>query len=152
MAATDLEAGERATVAAGSPWRWLRERVFAERERWALWLAVAFGAGVGIYFRLTDEPPLWLAGGVVVVMLGARIALRGHGAAKVALSGLLLIATGFAAGALRSDRVVAPVLERRIGPTSVEGRVLGVDTTASGRRLLIDRVAVAGLPAEQTPA
>jgi competence protein ComEC len=113
---------------------------------------VAFGAGVGIYFRLTDEPPLWLAGAAVVVVLGARIALRGQGAARVALSGLLMIAAGFAAGALRSDRVAAPVIERRIGPTSVEGRVLGIDTTASGRRLLIDHVAVTGLPAEQTPA
>src|SRR5690242_4933072 len=27
-----------------------------ERERWALWLPVAFGTGVGIYFALPVEP------------------------------------------------------------------------------------------------
>src|SRR5690242_18640674 len=44
----------------GQAWRWLAANFIAERERWALWLPVFVGAGVGIYFWLTVEPPLWL--------------------------------------------------------------------------------------------
>ena len=31
-----------------------------ERGRWVLWLPVLFGIGIGFYFSLPVEPPLWL--------------------------------------------------------------------------------------------
>src|SRR5215468_5487752 len=46
----------------GDGWRWLAANFIAERERWALWLPVFVGVGVGIYFWLTFEPPLWRRG------------------------------------------------------------------------------------------
>ena len=149
MTATDHTADGATRVASSR--LGLREWAFAERDRWPLWLAVAFGAGVGAYFRLNAEPSLWLAEAPAGMLLIALIGLRRRGAVTALLAGLLMVAAGFAAAALRSDRVAAPLLERRIGPTTVEGRVLGVDTTASGHRLLIDRIAVSGLPADQTP-
>jgi len=36
------------------------ETLAVERERWVLWLPVAFGAGIAVYFALPAEPPLWL--------------------------------------------------------------------------------------------
>ena len=50
--------------------------VEAEQERWFLWIAVAFGAGVALYFALGVEPPLWtlmiVAGGTALVHGFAR--------------------------------------------------------------------------------
>ena len=33
----------------------------SERDRWALWFPVVFAAGIGGYFALYHEPPVWLA-------------------------------------------------------------------------------------------
>jgi competence protein ComEC len=38
----------------------LADRLAAEGERRLLWLPVFFGAGIGVYFVLKVEPPLWL--------------------------------------------------------------------------------------------
>ena len=40
---------------------WLVRNVVAELERWPLFLPVAMGVGIGIFFWLHREPPLWLA-------------------------------------------------------------------------------------------
>ena len=37
----------------------LSDRLAAEGERRLLWLPVFFGAGIGFYFALRVEPPLW---------------------------------------------------------------------------------------------
>src|ERR1700724_2662340 len=37
----------------------LADRLVAEGDRRLLWLPVFFGAGIGAYFTLTFEPPLW---------------------------------------------------------------------------------------------
>ena len=37
----------------------LCDRLAAEGERRLLWLPVFFGAGIGVYFGLKVEPPLW---------------------------------------------------------------------------------------------
>ena len=130
----------------------LARAVLAERERWALWLPVGFGIGIGLYFRLTVEPPLWLGVGAAAALSFAVIALRRSGAVAVVLIAALAIALGFTAAALRTRVVAAPILETRIGPVVLEGRVLGVDQTASGHRLLLDALQIPGLAAAQTPA
>ena len=45
---------------AASALRWLAHQLREERARWFLWLPVAQGAGVALYFSLRAEPPLWL--------------------------------------------------------------------------------------------
>ena len=42
----------------------------AEGERRLLWLPVFFGAGIGVYFSLTFEPPLWLGFGAAILAAG----------------------------------------------------------------------------------
>ena len=37
--------------------------LFAERDRWLLWLPVFLGAGTGLYFGLAAEPPPWIGPG-----------------------------------------------------------------------------------------
>ena len=44
---------------ARAPGECCTRRCAAEGERRLLWLPVFFGAGIGVYFALTVEPPLW---------------------------------------------------------------------------------------------
>ena len=53
---------------------WILDQLDAERSRWMLWLPVAMGLGIAVYFELPSEPALWLgpalaAGALVLVFL-----------------------------------------------------------------------------------
>ncbi|HXU58325.1 MAG TPA: hypothetical protein VN710_06220, partial [Verrucomicrobiae bacterium] len=60
----------------------LADNLAGERDRWVLWLPVAMGAGVALYFDLAVEPPLWLglaalaATALLLALLWRRPVLR----------------------------------------------------------------------------
>ena len=67
---------------------WILDQLDAERSRWMLWLPVAMGLGIAVYFELPSEPALWLgpalaAGALVVVFLARSGSFTG----AVTLSG-----------------------------------------------------------------
>jgi competence protein ComEC len=39
---------------------WILQQLEAEPGRWMLWLPVALGLGIAIYFELPSEPAIWL--------------------------------------------------------------------------------------------
>jgi competence protein ComEC len=146
---------------AGRDWRGAIARLpaaagaafLAEREQWALWLPVALGAGIAGYFALPGEPPWWT---------GPVLALAGAGAAWFAgparLAAFLLACAlaaaglGFAAAQFRTHQAATPMLAERLGPVEVRGRVVDRETLADGsRRVVLDRLAIAGLKPETTP-
>lgn len=133
-------------------WHRLRDRVEAwlhtERDRIALWLPVAFGTGVGVWFLLPDERG-WAAvilGSLAVTCAGAAIGRGGRAARGIAIAGLLL-AAGTAAAWWRAERVAAPVLARPVVAV-VSGRVVGMEALAARglMRLTIDSDPGLGLP------
>jgi competence protein ComEC len=133
MVATNLSA-ERGRARILAP---LAARFLAERERWALWFPVLMGIGIGIYFWLKQEPPIWvgasaLAAGlaVLVVALRARLDLTVAGA-------VLALTLGFAAAQFQAWIVAAPVLEHRLGPVEVMGRLVAIEPLPEGARLII---------------
>ncbi len=132
--------------------RRLADAVLAERARWPLWLPVLLGCGIGLYFWLPAEPSWWL--GPAAALLAAAVLgrawrrRRGLFAAAAALS----LTLGFAAAQVQSGLVAAPVLQKRLGPVTIEGRLESVDPLPEGARLVIGRLAIAGLAAEATPA
>ena len=130
----------------------LRRALFAERDRWFLWLPVFLGTGIGIYFSLTVEPPLWL--GLVLAALGlvgvAVARWRERGIAPVLA--VAAIAVGFAAAEIETWAVAAPVLERPTKRVLVEGRVVEVEPLPTGRRVLLEPRRLGELPATNLPA
>src|SRR5690242_18056027 len=94
----------------------------AERERWPLWLPVLIGAGIGIYFSLPREPPLWL-GAALVAAACVGLVLGWRYAATLGAA-LLALAIGFAAAQFETWSVAAPVLQERLGPVVIEGRLV----------------------------
>jgi len=137
--------------------RGLMQQLVAERERWVLWLPVAFAAGIGGYFSLTSEPWPWL--GLILALPLAAISLWAQRSPQPAAPTALLLAlplclaaAGFAAAQLETARVAAPVLERRLGPTMIEGTVAGVDMLTDSVRVTLEAPRLDRLPPERTPA
>lgn len=131
--------------------RWLAMALADERERWILWLPVGVGVGVGFYFTLPAEPPLWIGAAGLAALVVAWAAASGRPGLRLVLVGLIAVTAGFAAAQGRTALVQAPVLERRSGPLTVEGRIVEVEPLARGRRLLLDELTLAGLSQEATP-
>lgn len=130
----------------------LAAELLAERERWPLWLPVAFAAGIGLYFALPAEPPPWL--GPVGLGFAFALALLGRGRAGTLLPALAagMVAGGFAAAQARTAMVAAPMLTDEHGPADVVGTVIETEPRGSGRsRLLLRHADVEGLAPAATP-
>lgn len=123
----------------------------AERDRWALWLPALLGAGIGVYFLLPAEPPLWLGPALFAAALAGGFIARRQPALRLLCIALGAAALGFGAAELRTAAVAAPVLTKRLGPVEVTGRVVQADDLERGGRLLLEELTVPGLAAGQVP-
>ena len=113
----------------------------SQRQNMMLWSPVALAGGVGAYFGLPFEPPLWAGwalGAAAVVWLG--LGLWASGLVRLLFLTLLFLNLGYLAAVYRSASVAAPILDfRYYGP--IEGRVVAIDRSASkALRLTLDRV------------
>ncbi len=131
----------------------LARRFEEERARWFVWLPVAVGTGIAVYFALATEPALWTALALPLVGLGVAAASRGAGLLYVAALGLLAASAGFAAAKLRTEWTRAPVLAFEMRRADIEGIVELIELRPTrGARLTIRVTAIKGLAAEQRPA
>ncbi len=125
----------------------------AQRGALFPWVPVLMACGIGTFFGLRVEPSVAaLAGsGALGAGLLALALWRGgewSGPLGVAVALVLL---GFALAGMRAHQVAGPVLGwRYYGP--VEGRIVGIDRSASDRlRLTLDRVALARVDPARVP-
>lgn len=114
-----------------------------EGDRLFLWVPVAFGSGIALYFALLREPSL-IAIAVLVALLA--LAVRQFGlwsmGGRLVLAGLL-IALGAMTATLRSEWVAAPVIHERLVGAQVRGRVVGIDPREDGDvRLRVQPVSI----------
>jgi len=124
-----------------------------ERERWVLWLPVAFGAGIGTYFALGAEPShtftiallCWTLGAVTCGVASTRTFLR------VCCIGSAAFVIGFCGAKFRSDRVAAPVLMHRVGPVEVDGRVETAQLHGKGVRAVLAPLFIETLNKSELP-
>jgi len=129
-----------------------RGEIAAERDRWFLWLPVFLGAGIGIYFSLTLEPPLWIGLALGVLAILAAAIARWCERGIPAVLAVAAIAIGFAGAEVETWAVAAPVLERPTGRVIVEGRVIEVEPLPAGRRITLEPHRIGALPRESLPA
>ncbi len=124
----------------------------AEGERRLLWLPVFFGAGIGVYFSLSFEPPLWLGFGATVAAGAATFALHRHPLWCEAALALTLFCAGFALIGETTWQRLAPMLQRRLGPVTVTGRVVDIDLLDRGWRVIVVPDPLPGLAEAEQPA
>lgn len=128
--------------------RWRRTLIGAlaeDRARWPLWLPVAFGSGIGLYFGLPWEPPLLvvLAPPLVLSALAWRLRLREKALWPVLVLFFATLGTLVAAG--RTALVDTVLLDRPLW-ADIEGiverserRPSDVRLTVGGLRISADR-------------
>src|SRR5207237_10666268 len=93
---------------------WILGQLDAERGRWMLWLPVAMGLGIAVYFELPVEPALWL-GPVAAGVAAVAVLLAPGGSKAQALSlGLAAAAVGFGLAAWRTASLRAPTVGRTV--------------------------------------
>ncbi len=124
---------------------WFAGWVEAERGRFILWLAVAMGVAILVYFALPAEPPLWLGPALALPALAVLLAgwrwppLRF--VAALALAGGL----GFTRAEWRSA-AEPPLLTVPYGAVAVTGTVAAVTPLPMGQRLTLADATLDGGP------
>jgi competence protein ComEC len=129
----------------------LAARFAAEDDRRLLWLPVFFGGGIGIYFYLRVEPPLWPGVVAAIAGAGAAFAFRRYPAKYEAALAFTAIAAGFALMRETAWERDAPMLPRRLGPLTVTGRVADIDLAERGWRIIIEADPLPGLESPDRP-
>ena len=118
----------------GRSWRhWLRPA----GEGALVWAPLPFASGIGLYFALTIEPALsW--GGIAALIFGfsALIVWRRPGLRRLSMA-LLLLALGFEAAQLRSERLGTVLIDQRWSPERIEGRVEAIEPRGAHHRILL---------------
>jgi competence protein ComEC len=129
----------------------LSDRLAMEGERRLLWLPVFFGAGIGVYFALQVEPPLWPGVAGAIAGTGLSLALRRHPAWCEAALALTVFAAGFALMGETAWEREAPMLQRHLGPVILTGRVIDIDLAQKGWRIVVESDPLAGLDPSAQP-
>ncbi|MGH6879244.1 MAG: ComEC/Rec2 family competence protein [Rhizomicrobium sp.] len=131
----------------------LGHALLGERERWALWLPVALGSGIGIYFALPFEPQRAFVLGLACwtfALIVAAIALDGS-LVRAACLGLATLLIGLCIAKLRTESVAAPVIMHRIGPVELDARVESAQLHGRGTRAVLAPTFIDGIAARYTP-
>ncbi len=133
-------------VATGSLWHaaeFWRERLVAwftlelDRGRAFLFLPVAFGAGVLIYFAAPDEPSPWAAPCLLAALTVIAWRARQRPVARLVTTGCVALVAGFAAGSLKTWMMTQPVLGADSSIVQVQAWVEAVERRESGERLTL---------------
>lgn len=135
--------------------------LLAQRERLILWMPVFLAIGIGLYFSLRFEPPLFLSAGslaLVFAVWGLIWPLK-HAhwqgfSVWLVLTGLFLSLLGFTAAQIRTELVSQPLLMKELDPVTVAGRITVIDKLEedTGVRLILNDLEIEKLSPEQTPA
>jgi len=136
------------------PRAWILHQLDAERGRWMLWLPVAIGLGIAIYFELPTEPAMWLGPALAVAALGAAFMAPAGSLARAICIGAIAAALGFGLSAWRTADLSAPTLSRPLFNINVEGRIADVQRLPGGVRVVLEALRLKGYgapPPEKTP-
>jgi len=131
--------------------QWIEALFVNQRRLWPVWLAIAFGTGVAIYFALPAEPPIWI--GAVACAIGVVACWLLGGRDAVLAAGILLtaLAAGFLAGEARTSQIEVRMLPAPLERALFVGVIDQIELLPAGQRVTLRDVDIKGLPREATP-
>jgi hypothetical protein len=134
---------------------WILQQLEAERGRWMLWLPVAMGLGIAVYFELPNEPAIWLGPGLAAAASAAVSMAPSGSHARALCIGLAAAAAGLGLATWRTANLAAPTLSRPLFSINVEGRVADIQRLPESIQVVLEAVRLKGNGApvpEMTPA
>jgi competence protein ComEC len=146
-------AGEGYAAPRWRPWlvAGIVKALAGESDRRILWLPVFFGTGIALYFALTFEPVGWAGLGATGAAIALVSLLWRHPAGRDAAIAFAFAAAGFVAIQEAQRSQGAPILQRRLGPVAVTGRVVDIDALDHGWRIVVMPDPLPGLAASERP-
>jgi competence protein ComEC len=123
---------------------WILKQIDAERGRWMLWLPVALGLGIAIYFELPSEPPLWLGPALAAAAAVLLLLAPPGGRTRALAVGLVAGAFGFGLATWRTSALAAPTLARPLFSINVEGRIADIQRLPESVRVVLEAVRLKG--------
>lgn len=122
-----------------------------QRDRWALWLPVLLGCGIGGYFALPFEPDLGWTGAMLLALAVTAWGVRRHMGLNVLTIALLTVLLGTGLAGLRTWWVASPVIAGETGPVRVTGQVERVETLTHGLRVTLGDLSISRISPDATP-
>lgn len=123
---------------------WILEQLDAERGRWMLWLPVAMGLGIALYYELPSEPALWVGPALASLSLTAAILAPSGSVVRALAIGAVAGSASFGLVAWRTTSLAAPTLSRPLFSLNVEGRVADIQRLPDGVRVVLEAVRLKG--------
>lgn len=128
-------------------------------DRAILWLPVPFACGIGLYFGLPFEPPLWPAAlALFLIMVALAAVLQGgqHPIGRGALGMLVVLGiftAGLTAAKIRALTAYTPQLQKKMNYADIAGFIEALEALPDnkGSRALLSDLAIEKLSPEQTP-
>jgi competence protein ComEC len=108
-----------------------------ERGKAFLFLPVAFGAGILLYFAAPDEPTLWAPAIAFAALALLAWRVREHHWVFLGTIGLAAMAAGFGTAALRTHLLAHPVLGAETAFVRITAWVEAVERRENGDRLTL---------------
>lgn len=125
-----------------------RERLYREHDRLLLWGPVFFALGIGGYFSLRFEPPLYGAVAVASGLVFPLFVLRRFFLTRLLLLALLLVTAGFGLATFKSRMLDTPVLQKKLTPRIISGRVGDVRHYSDGKlHIVVENPQISGAEA-----
>lgn len=103
------------------------------------WGIIAFAIGIGIYFALPTEPPVWAAWSLALIAAALLICVAGGLFGSLPKAGIIIgliamVALGSARGVLHTQAIKAPVLPDYSVSYDVTGWIEAVERSGTGYR------------------
>lgn len=129
------------------------EQLALQRGQGILWAPVFLGLGIGAYFAIPAEPPLWPAALLLAGILAAAALCRRFVAARLGLLCLAWAALGFLASEIRTGLIAAPMLQKDIKAAQVTGTIESIEKLpgTKGSRVILIKPAIEKIPPAATP-
>ncbi len=123
----------------------------SEHSRVTLWVPVLMTAGVATYFTLPTEPPDWCLVLSLFLIVGVVVLHRVWWRGAVILGVIALVSVGFTAAQIETRLDARPMLNREIGPVTIDGLLVMSEPMPDGVRLTLKYPMIGHMPADHTP-
>lgn len=123
----------------------------AERYRFVLWIPVLLGIGIGVYFCLATEPPLYQPMRLLAGLLTLLLFTRRRYLLRLMCMALILVNIGFLVAYGRTHSIHSPVLSEDTGMRSVKGIIDDIKLKEKGEKLILRDIYIESMLPEQTP-
>lgn len=117
----------------------LQRALLRQADRAFLWLVVAFGGGITLFFAWTKDPPAWTGAGIVAVGLFAFATGRRVFGIAFAAAIVMAIGLGHSAAQLRTWAVGTPLLEHETRPFMLSAVVTDAEKRPDGNRIILSK-------------